>query len=480
MRFPRAFRIGIGRTTLPMLATCAVLLGVVQPPTPAAAAAGAGVAPDPSPAPLELSLDRARELGLRNSELRRQTVAAIEGAEADRLRAGADGLPQLELAGTYTRNLKKPAFFLPPELATGGPTKVEMGGDFGLEGALSLTLNLWTAGRLSAARGAADEVLAATRWQETVVTDAVRYSVDAAYFDVLLADLEVMIAERSLSDTEEAVRVTRAELEQGTVSEFDLLRAQVELANSQTPLITARNSRDLALYALRRLCGLDATVDVVLSDSLAGVAAPVAEPALVDLMHRQSAELRALEHTVAARRQALRLAKAGRGPVVQLQGNYALQGQWDDDLLPGGDETATSAGAALAVSVPIFDGFQAKGEIGRGRADLRAAELELERVTRDRELAVRQARLYLLNALAALEGREEGVRLAAEAHRLALVRFENGMATPLERLDAQLALVQARVQYANTLHACKLAQSALRLAVGADPALAATNEEATE
>lgn len=480
MRFRMNFSPRIGRLPLLVLVTCVVLTGVAKPPVSARATESAGTAPDPTSTTLELSLDRARELAFGNSELVQQAAAAVSGAKADLMYARSDKLPQLDLAGIYTRNFKKPAFFLPPALAGGGQTKVEMGGDYDLQGGLSLTLNLWTAGRLSAAQGAASEVLAATRWQESLIADMVRYTIDEAYFNVLLADLEVMIAERSLADTEEAVRVTRAELEQGTVSNFDMLRAEVELANTQAPLITTRNTRALNMFTLQRFCGLDPAQAVVLTDSLAVVAGPGPEDPLLDLMRDQSAELKALRHVVAAQQQALRLAKAGRGPVLQLQGNYSLQGQWDNDLLPGGDETATSAGAALALSMPIFDGFKAKGEIGRSKADLRTAEVELERITRDRELAVRQARLYLINALAALEGRADGVSLATEAHRLALVRFENGMATPLERLDAQLALIEARVQFASTLHACNLAQSALRLAVGADPASIAMTEEESE
>ncbi len=436
---------------------------------------GVGTATTASLAPasadtMSLSLARAVELALGSDQVLRQATEAIAAAEADVMAAGAGRLPQLDLAGEWTANLKKPAFFLPPEFGAGfgGATRVEMGRDYGLQGAASLSWNLWTAGRLSAAVGAAREAVAASRWRRDAVADAVRYQTRAAYLDVLLAAERVSIADRARTTTAEALRIARAGFEQGTVSEFEVLRARVELANREAPLIQARNARRQAELALARACGLPAGLALALTDSLAPVPAPAPGPDLLRAMQDRSPELRALRRQVAASEQALSLARAGRGPVVQLRGQYALQAEWDDDLAPGRDERATSASAGVAVSVPIFDGLQSKAEIRGARAGVRTAELELERIAADRRLAVQQARLRLENARAALEGRREGVALAEEAYRLAVVRLEHGLATPLERLDAELALTDARVQLAVSLHQCNLARAALELAVGAD------------
>jgi len=419
---------------------------------------------------LRLGLAQAVALALESDEVLRQASEAILAAESDVTAAASGRLPRLDLAGEWTANLKKPAFFLPPEFGAGfgGATKVEMGRDFSLQGAASLSWNLWTAGRLSAAVGAARELVAASRWRRDAVADAVRYQARAAYLDVLLAAEHVSIATRARSTTSEALRIARAGFAQGTVSEFEVLRARVELANREAPLIQARNARRQAELVLARACGLPTDAVLVLTDSLAAVPPPAPERLLLQAMQERSPELRALHRQVAATEQALALARAGRGPVVQLRGQYAVQAEWDRDLAPGHDERATSASAGVAVSVPVFDGLQSKAEIRGARADLRTAELELERITADRRLAVQQARLQLENAQAALAGRREGVALAEEAYRLAMVRLENGLATPLERLDAELALTDARVQLAVSLHRCNLARAALELAVGAD------------
>ncbi|TFG87993.1 MAG: TolC family protein [Gemmatimonadales bacterium] len=392
----------------------------------------------------------------------------------------AGRLPQLELGGVWTSNLKKPSFFLPSDMAAGfgGESVIEMGGDWDMQAAATLTWNLWTAGRLSAARGAAAEVLAATEWERDAVRDGVIFTAEAAYYNVLLAAEQVDIAQQAQIASAEALRVTEAAFEQGTASRFDLLRARVEEANREAPVVQARNRLLLQNLQLLRVCGLPHGTTISLTDSLAGVAPAEQLDALLERMHDRSPELRALTHAVAARRQSVSLAKAARGPVVQFQGRYALQGQWDDSIFPDENGAVTSASAALAVSLPVFDGFTAKAGIQRSRADSRSAEIELERVTRDRDLSVRQAHLNLENALAALEGRREGADLATEAYRLAVVRLENGLATGLERLDAELAMTEARVQLAESLYNCNLAEAGLKLAVGgSDVSLPAIKEK---
>ena len=459
----------IGRTPyIPALLLVVLLATFCNPLVVTEVMAQSGIASESQLSVRILSLAEARQLALDSTEQLAQMREAVTGAEADVMGARAGVLPQVNLGGTWTHNFKKPSFFLPPDLAAGlgGASAVEMGGDWDVQAAATVTLNLWTAGRLSAAQGLTREALHATQWQELVVTDAVIYMAESAYFNVLLATEELLIAEEALGLAEENLRVIDQAHQQGKASRFDLLRAQVELTNRETPVVSAINERDLQTLQLLRVCGLDARTPLELTDRLQAVADPEALNDLLERMRNNSAELKALEHSVKASRLAVNLSKATRGPIVQLQGQYALQGQWDDDIWPGSDEAVNSANAALAVSIPIFDGFTAKSEIQGSEADLRTAQLELERVQRNRDLGVRQARAYLENANTALEGRREGVELAQEAYRLAVVRLENGLATPLERLDAELALTEAQGQEARALYASNMAEANLKLSVG--------------
>lgn len=433
-----------------------------------AAVSAAAASSAPQEKPLALSLERAVELGLENDETLRQAGEAIIGAQAEVTKAMATALPQFTLSGQYGRNFLKPAFFLPEEFREDAeaPTKVEIGEDNDFLGSASVSQILWAAGRVRAGLDAARDVLESFRFREEAAADYVRFAVKGAYYRVLLADEIFRIAEKGVKNAEEGVRVARAGYEEGTVSKFDVMRSEVELANRKAPLVRAKNDLDQAMVTLHRRCGLDPAAEVILSDSLQAGYIPGDLETYISVMRGKSAEVQALKFYVEARKQGLRISKAERYPMLQMTAYYGIQTQWSGDFLPNKDLIARNAAVTLGIQIPIFDGLRTKGMISKAGVELRTAELELEKATRDKELAVRQSWLSLENARASLEGRREAVDLAEEAHRLALVRLRNGLATPLERLDAELAMTTARGQLAEALYSCKLAGAYLELAVG--------------
>jgi outer membrane protein len=446
-------RVSLCRSSLRPLYILFIAIALARP-------AGAGAQP--------LSLERAIDLALKSDETLRQAALGVAGAEAQVMQARSNAFPQVSLAGQYGRNFLKPSFFLPAAFFGGGSgsVKIEIGEDNDFAGAASVSQVLWAAGRVSAGLEAAKEYLASFRFRELATADYVRFSVKEAYYGALLGAQILGIEEKASAAAGEAARIARLGYEQGVVSKFDLMRADVELANRKAPLVKARNDFDQAIIVLKRRCGLGAADEISLSDSLTAAAHPAGLDTVIAAMRGGSAEIKALEHAVGAQRQFLRIAKADRYPMLRLTGSYAVQTQWSNQWLPPSDLIAKSAGVQIGLQIPIFDGLSAKGKIGKAKADVRTAEIELERVGRDKELAVRQSYLYIENALIALEGREESSKLAEEAHRLALVRLENGLATPLERLDAELAMTAARAQLAEALFSSRMAQAYLELAVG--------------
>lgn len=443
-----------------------MLIAIMSPRRPAGAHAEGGGKDET----IVLSLERAIELGLQSDESLMQAVEGIRSAEAGLSEARAGRLPSLSIGGQYARNIRKPVLFLPSDMAEAfdGVTKIELGEDNDFTANAQLTYNLWTAGRISAGIGAGREMLEAMKYQETATADMVRFRVKKAYFDVLLAGYNLTINEKAVQETREAVRVTGAGFDEGTVSRFDLLRAEVELENRQPQLVAAHNTLDQALIVLRRVCGLEPGTAVELSDTLSAVEQPADLEHYINAMKSSSSHIRALEHQVSAVQQGLRFEKAQRWPVLQLGANYLLQGQWSDRYLPEKKHLARSAALTLGFQIPIFDGFMTRSRIDRARAELRSAEIELEKVTREKETAVRVAYLVLDNAIVSLQGRRRAVEMAEEAHRLALVRLRNGLATPVERLDAELAMTMARGQFAEALYACNIALAQLELAAGVE------------
>ncbi|MCK4539270.1 MAG: TolC family protein [Candidatus Krumholzibacteria bacterium] len=417
---------------------------------------------------LALSLEGATALALENDELLMRAAEGVKGAIAGMREAKSGRLPSLTVSGYYGRNIRKPVMFLPSDMADafGGVTKIEIGEDNDISVNTAMTWNIWTAGRLSAGIGATSSILEAMKYSEAATRDYVRFAVKQAYYDVLLSMKSLDIARKALAATEEVLRITKAGFEQGTVSRFHMLRAEVEYENRVPQLIEAGNMVSQAEIMLRRRCGLEQDTPLDLTDRFAAGERPDDMGYHISLMRSGSPEIMALQQQVEAMRHSLDLEKAERWPVLQFGANFLVQSQWSEGYLPETKHLARSSALTLGFQVPIFDGFKAKSRIDGARAELRSAEIELERVENEKEMNVRASWLMLDDAFSVLTGRQKAVDLAEEAHRLALVRLRNGLATHVEMLDAELAMTTANAQLAQALYACNIARAQLELVTG--------------
>jgi outer membrane protein len=421
-------------------------------------------------APLALSVKDAVRIAQEQNEALLIALADKEKADARVKEAYSGAMPNLSFQGTYQRNFTKPAFFLPPELAqeTGSPTKVEIGSDYEFNGQLRVDQVLYAFGRVG---NAVDYAKIYKKMANLGVGDArnaVAFSTKEAYYRVLLADQVLDIHRRSLEQAQAHLDEVQRKLAQGTVSRFDFLRAQVEVKNRQPALIGAENDLSLAMQDLKRILALEGHPDPVLTDTLAYVPDEMDEDRAVEEAFVTRPEILSLELNVTGMKKILSIEKANRLPTLGLFGLVLFQGQANDDPLDPFDSKhrAVSTTAGLAVSLPIFDGFRTKARIQQARADLSKAEHQLDQARNAVRLEVVKA-VKDLNALRrAYEAQTATVSLAEETYAIAQTRFHNGLSTQLELTDADLALAQARVNYATTLYQYDVAVANLERALG--------------
>ncbi|MEP7348065.1 MAG: TolC family protein, partial [Gemmatimonadaceae bacterium] len=156
-------------------------------------------------------------------------------------------------------------------------SKVGFGSQHQYSLGLAGSYTLYSGGRVQAQNAAA---AAGKRSADVeVVAQRAKLALDIteSYFDAVLADRLVEIAEASLTQTESVLRTTTIARQVGNQSEFDLLRAQVSRDNQMPQLINARTNRDLAYLKLKQLLNIPYAEPVALTTSLAD------EKALVSL-----------------------------------------------------------------------------------------------------------------------------------------------------------------------------------------------------
>lgn len=450
----------------------------------------------PDRAPLPLGLDDAVERAVaRNEDV---LIAEADEARTEGLvrEVSAGALPELTAGGVYTRNIERPVFFLDsPE----GIQRIEVGSDNEVDLSARLTQALWDPSlgpALRAARLTRGAAGAGTERARTAVALAARL----AYFDALLARDLVEVQEQALEQARARLEQVRAFHDAGTAADFDLLTAEVELANLRPPQIEARNGLDLALNRLKRVVGLPLQREVELTDGFlqpdgdapaggdegdgtdggaaGGAGGGGSREGDPGAWRQSDSDLRAAwarasqgrsdlarqRFLVELRKEDMEAERRSFLPTLDLTADYLRRASTED--FPGGDDFVDSLAAGLVVSVDLFDGGERRGRVAQARAALEQERQRLARLEEEVRLEVEQADLALSAARESVEASRGTVALAERALEIAQVRFKNGLSTQVELDDAELAVTEARTNLARALHAYSTARAALLAALG--------------
>jgi len=279
--------------------------------------------------------------------------------------------------------------------------------------------------------------------------DEIALQVRNAYFQTILAGELVGIAREAYGLADAVLRQVELFRQQGTASEFDLLRARVERDNLEPGIVEAQNARRLAELNLKRLINLPAEQPVEPVTPLEPIVADVDREALEAAVARRAA-LRALDEEVAARQSAVRIAQADRLPTLGMAANFAYQA-FPSQIQPFDTDWRRDWSLTFQASVPLFDGFRTRGQIDQARAELRLTELRRTQVRQGLDIELEAALGEFEAARAQIEARRATVGQARRTLELAELRFRSGLATQLDISNARLLLEQARVNEAQAL-----------------------------
>ena len=454
-------------------ATLALLLMVMPLALPAQ---------QPAPNPVAtLSLAEALRMAGQQSEAVAIAGAGVRRAAGQQRQADSQRLPQLNGTVGYQRAIKSQFQEISSRFA--GPPDTTSGGGGGLEDSplaqifaapttavftLAFSQNLYTAGKVGAARAGAGAARSAADIGLTAAKAQATLDAAQAYFDAVASDRLVAIAESSLVLTERTLAATQLARELGSAAEFDLLRARVTRDNQRPLVIQARGARTTAYLRLKQLLDLPLDAPVTLSTPIRDDAAVVAEitgPFTPDTSVDARATVRQVEAQVTAQESVLRAARLARLPSVQLTSTYQrFAYPAEGTFLPGAlDLYFPNWTVSLGLSVPLFTG-------GRLSGDRMIAEANVAQAREELRQAREGAALDALLALTALEQAQSAYLAsvgtdtqAEQAYRIAEVRFREGVSIQLELTEVRVQLEQARLQRVNAARDLEVAK--LRLAL---------------
>ncbi len=411
--------------------------------------------------PTTLTLAQAVTLALQQNQQLRVAAYEVQIARAQLAQARAATAGTLNAQVSYTRLKDQP-----PTTFTFGATTVTLpppSPDV-YDGRLVLSYPLYTGGRLEAQIALAEASLKGAEATFARVGQQIVFSVRQAYYQHLLAQAGLDVAERAIAQAAESLRVAKARVASGVAPRFDEIQAEVAVATARQGQVRARNALAQAAQGLNALLNLSLDTPLLLKDQFTVEVVRTPMDPLLAAAVRARPELAEVQARQAAAQAGIALVESGAKPTVALSG-FGSYGNTAAGL-SGGSQASANWGITLAVTLNLYDGGLTRERIEEARLrleQLKALEVQQRQAI---ELEVRQALLNLQSAGEELAGADALVAQAAEALRIANVRFQSGVGTSLEVVSAQVAASQSEASKAQALFSLNVARAALERAVG--------------
>ncbi len=413
-----------------------------------------------------LSLDEALDVALLQNPAILKSQKDIEATHGVVIQTKAVALPRLRAFGNYTFNGGSAEFALAP----GQPAQT-LQQDHGWAAGIRLEQSIYEGGRMRSAFRTVRHLREQAIEQHRSVINNTLLGVRTAYFDTLLAAEQIVVSEQSVALLQKELDDSRRRFDAGTVPRFDVLRAEVQVANARPRLSRARNSWRIAKNNLATLLGYDLPTNIWDNIPLQLSGRLEREPYDIDLPNalaqaiENRPELAIVRHSRELAREEIVQAKSGYKPSVQLFAGYEGRDvSFEDDL----GVTLDGWVAGAQANWNLFDGLNTQGKVREARAREERAEVAEADATRQIELEVRTAYSSFVEAREVLDATEKVVEQAEEALRLATSRYEAGTGTQLDVLTAETSLTEARTTKNGALRDYAVALAQLERAIGMD------------
>ncbi len=318
-------------------------------------------------------------------------------------------------------------------------------GSNSVNGALQLSYDVDLFGRRTATIRAAKEQLRLRELEVERQAEELRFDVTDTYYNLQDADGQVAIRQASVRNAQQSLRDAEALERAGVGTRFAVLQAQANVANEQQQLANARRDQRIRQRQLSEQLNINQSSNLTAGDPVeqAGSWRLSLEDSIVQAFkNRAELEQQLVQRDVS--KQQRRAILAGRLPQLSLSGTYNVQGVDPDDPNPFASRGWADGYAIRAnLTWSIFDGGAANARVKQRDADIAIAETRFDQTRNQVRREVEQAYFGLESSFENIETSEAGVLQSREALRLARLRFQAGVGTQTDVIQAETDLTRA-------------------------------------
>lgn len=397
---------------------------------------------------LTLTLDQAIEIALSDNPTIQVAEQTIELKKISNRETALGLLPEASLSGAYTRTIKKQTMVM--DMPGVGTQRFKVGIPNQYQGGVTVSLPIFAPTLYKSMKLTKTDVALAVEQARSSKQDLIN-QVTKAFYQALLAQDSYAVLQKAFAQSEENFRIVNAKYEQGRVSEFDKISAEVQMRNLQPSVISARNGVELSKLQLLVLMNIDPETEIGLQGSLNDYEEAVFAGVLTADTNslKNNSTLAQLDMNVKMLQQSLSINKQSFAPIVALQFNYMYTCMANDFKFKNYEWNPYS-NLSLSVSIPLFkySNFSA----------VKKTNLQISQLMTNRDYTARQLEMQqqsYLNSMAAsaeqVSSNKEAIVQAQKGRDIAEKLYEVGRGTVLELNSAEVALTQAKLTYTQAI-----------------------------
>lgn len=408
---------------------------------------------------LSISLSKALEIALNESPIIKVANQEILRVDYSKKEKFAALYPMITGIGSYSRTISPQAFFV-------GGNILKIGIDNSYSSGISASLpiispTLWAS--LQMTQLDAQLVLESARSSKLSLIN----QVTKAYYTILMAQDSYDVLKRTYDNAVENARIVKNKYTQGAVSEYEWIRADVQVRNVSSNVVATQSAVNLSKLQLKMLMGMDMYVVFKVQGSLADFEANILGDALsINTSSMQkNTDLNQFDIKSKQLYHSLKIQKSTWWPTLSASFNY-LYNLAGDDGKPFSNYQSSSAG--LNLTIPLYQGGARLYK--QRQLEIQLDELKEQRKNLQRNLEL-QTMTYLDNikkAMGNIESNKEGVRQAVKAMTISQKRYEVGSGTYLDLTNSELSYIQAGLAYNQSIFDYLSAKADLEKILGTD------------
>ncbi len=409
----------------------------------------------------EFSLNEAIKFAVDNNINVRNTQLDALSSESRIQELKGVALPQISVAGNLTDNVIVPTTFLPAKFFNQNaadsdpPVPVKFGVNYA--GSMNGNLNqlLFDASyRLGLRAAETYRQLAQKNILASKIT--VAEQVAKAYYGVLVNEQQIKLLDLNIARVDTLWRTTQQLNKEGFSEKIDVTRLEVQVNNLQAERQNVKNLVELSYYLLKFQMGLGINDNITLTEQIQDIDLDAVErtnaQAAAEFDYTQRIEFSTLQSQIQlADLDVQNIAKLYY-PRLTAVANYGYntgRNKFGDVFTSPWFNLAT---VGINLNVPIFDGFQKKYQSQQKRFTLQKTQNNSQLLRNTIDLQIRQSTITLGNSLQTLRTQKRNVGLAQEVARVTKIKYQEGVGSNIEVLDAENSFRQAQANYFNSLY----------------------------